>query len=125
MVSVERRSAVRHTRLAREMSLATGGQSYDLTNVANLLKDFQPKPKIESSIKVIALWHNWLAFAIVILLMLGEWLARHDEPALSCGVRCQIYSIITERSVSISGTLIDRLCESHIPFAIDFRNRLP
>jgi len=39
-VSVERRSAVRNTALAREMSLATGGQSYDLTNVSNLLKDF-------------------------------------------------------------------------------------
>jgi hypothetical protein len=75
-VSVERRSAVRNTALAREMSLATGGQSYDLTNVSNLLKDFQPKPKTESSIKVIALWHNWLAFGLVILLMLGEWLSR-------------------------------------------------
>ena len=75
-VSVERRSAVRNTALAREMSLATGGQSYDLTNVSNLLKDFQPKPKTESSIKVIALWHNWLAFGLVILLMLGEWLTR-------------------------------------------------
>jgi hypothetical protein len=75
-VSVERRSAVRNTALAREMSLATGGQSYELTNVSNLLKDFQPKPKTESSIKVMALWDNWLSFAVVILLMLGEWLAR-------------------------------------------------
>jgi hypothetical protein len=75
-VSVERRSAVRNTALAREISLVTGGQTYDLTNIANLLTDFQPKPKTESSIKVIALWDNWLAFAVVILLMLGEWLAR-------------------------------------------------
>jgi hypothetical protein len=58
------------------MSLATGGQSYDLTTVSSLLKDFQPKPRTESSIKVIALWHNWLAFAVIILLMLGEWLVR-------------------------------------------------
>ena len=75
-VSVERRSAVRNSALAREMSLATGGQSYDLTTVSNLLQDFQPKLKTESSIRVIALWDNWLAFGIVILLMLGEWLAR-------------------------------------------------
>ncbi len=75
-VSVERRSAVRNTALAREMALATGGQTYDLTNVSNLVEDFQPKPKPESSIKVISLWDNWLAFGLVILLMLGEWLAR-------------------------------------------------
>jgi hypothetical protein len=75
-VSVERRNAVRNSALARELALATGGQSYDLTNVSNLLNDFQPKPKPETSIKVIALWDNWLAFGIVIALMLGEWLAR-------------------------------------------------
>ena len=75
-VSVERRSAIRNSALAREISLATSGRSYDLTNVSQLPQDFQPKPKTESSIRVIALWDNWLAFGLVILLMLGEWLAR-------------------------------------------------
>jgi len=75
-VSVERRSAVRNTSLAREIAQATGGQSYDLANVSDLLQDFQPQPKTETSIRVIALWDNWLAFGVVLFLMLGEWLLR-------------------------------------------------
>ena len=75
-VSVERRSAVRNTPLAREISQATGGQSYDLTNVSDLLKDFHPLPKTETSIRIQTLWDNWFAFGIVIFLMLGEWLLR-------------------------------------------------
>ncbi|HEY3963301.1 MAG TPA: hypothetical protein VGM05_02010 [Planctomycetaceae bacterium] len=75
-VSVERRSAVRNSALAREIALATGGQSYDLTNVSNLLKDFQPPPRHESSILIRPLWNNWLAFGLVVCLMLGEWLLR-------------------------------------------------
>jgi hypothetical protein len=75
-VSVERRSAVRNSTLAREIALATGGQNYDLTNVSNLLQDFQPKPRHESSIIIRPLWNNWFAFGIVIFLMVGEWLIR-------------------------------------------------
>jgi hypothetical protein len=75
-VSVERRSAVRNTPLAREIAQTTGGQSYDLTNVSDLLKDFHPQPKTETSIKILTLWDNWLAFGLVILLMLVEWLTR-------------------------------------------------
>ena len=75
-VSVERRSAVRNTPLAREIAQATNGQSYDLTTVGRLLDDFQPQPRTETSIKTIALWDNWLAFGVVLLLMLGEWLIR-------------------------------------------------
>ena len=62
--------------LARELALATGAQSYDLTNVHSLLDDFHPEPRIETSIRVFALWDNWLAFSLVIALMIGEWLVR-------------------------------------------------
>jgi hypothetical protein len=75
-VSVERRSAVRNVTLAREIAQETGGRSYDLTNVGELLNDFQPRPQPEISIRVIPLWNNWLAFAVVLILMLGEWLFR-------------------------------------------------
>lgn len=75
-VSVERRSAVRNTPLAREIAQATGGQSYDLTNISDLLQDFHPQPKTETSIRILGLWDNWFAFGAVILLMLGEWLIR-------------------------------------------------
>jgi hypothetical protein len=75
-VSVERRSAVRNTPLAREIAQATGGQSYDLTNIGDLLKDFHPQPRPETSVRIIPLWNNWLAFSLVLILMLGEWLLR-------------------------------------------------
>ncbi len=75
-VSVERRSAVRNTPLAREIAQATGGQTYDLTNVSDLLKDFHPKPRSETSMRVMRLWDTWFAFGIVLFLMLGEWLVR-------------------------------------------------
>jgi hypothetical protein len=75
-VSVERRSAVRNTALAREIAMATGGQSYDLTNVSSLLQDFQPKSRHESSILIRPLWNTWFAFSLVVSLMVGEWLIR-------------------------------------------------
>ncbi|MGE5192410.1 MAG: hypothetical protein ACM3U2_07890, partial [Deltaproteobacteria bacterium] len=76
-VSVERRSAVRNTPLAREIAQATGGESYDLTNVSGLLKDFQPQPRTENSVRILTLWDNWLAFGVIVFLMLGEWLVRN------------------------------------------------
>jgi hypothetical protein len=75
-VSVERRSAVRNSALAREIAQATGGESYDLTNISELLKDFQPQPKSETSVRILTLWDNWLAFGVILFLMLGEWLLR-------------------------------------------------
>lgn len=75
-VSVERRSAVRNASLQRELAASTGGQSYDLTNVASFLNDFHPPQKSETSIKVFALWNTWLCFALVLLLLFGEWLVR-------------------------------------------------
>jgi hypothetical protein len=75
-VSVERRSAVRNTPLAREIAQATNGRSYDLTNVSSLLDDFQPQKRTETTIRVFAAWDNWLAFGVVIFLMLAEWLVR-------------------------------------------------
>ncbi|MBS0263390.1 MAG: hypothetical protein JSS02_15720 [Planctomycetes bacterium] len=75
-VSVERRSAVRNSALAREIALATGGQTYDLTNVTHLLQDFHPRPRQESSVQIRPLWNNWLAFGLIIGLLVLEWGVR-------------------------------------------------
>jgi hypothetical protein len=75
-VSVERRSAVRNAGLQEELADATGGRSYDLTTVGDFLHDFQPQPPTESSLKIISLWDTWLTFALIVSLMLAEWLIR-------------------------------------------------
>lgn len=75
-VAVERRSAVRNLSLQREIAVATGGQTYDLGNVASFVQDFQPPQLSETSVRVEELWSTWLCFGLVVVLMLGEWLVR-------------------------------------------------
>lgn len=75
-VSLERRTAVRNVALQREIALATGGQAYDLETFGRFVDDFQPPRKSESSVIVRPLWHTWLCFAVVVSLMLIEWLVR-------------------------------------------------
>lgn len=75
-VSAERRSAVRNVALQREIASATGGQSYELTNVASFVRDFQPPKKVETSVRVFPLWNTWPCFILVVGLLLGEWLVR-------------------------------------------------
>jgi hypothetical protein len=75
-VSVERQRPVRNVALEEAIADATGGKSYDLTSAERLADEIDLAAKTETSIQVIPLWNTWLAFACVIVLMLGEWLGR-------------------------------------------------
>ncbi|MFC1596803.1 hypothetical protein ACFL5Q_02545, partial [Planctomycetota bacterium] len=75
-VSAERQRAVRNAALGRSLSDATGGESYDLASVDQLVDQIDLVARTESTVRVVALWNTWLAFACVVLLMLGEWLGR-------------------------------------------------
>ena len=75
-VSAERRRGVRDEKLQSELSQATGGQSYDLTTVHRLPLDLDLRPTTERLTRNFPLWTTPLWFGTVVLLMLGEWLAR-------------------------------------------------
>jgi hypothetical protein len=75
-VSAERRRGVRDEKLQTELSQATGGRSYDLTTIHRLPIDLQLKPATERLTRNFPLWTTPLWFGTVVLLMLGEWLAR-------------------------------------------------
>ncbi|MCA9248950.1 MAG: hypothetical protein KDA42_17605, partial [Planctomycetales bacterium] len=75
-ISVERQRAVRNVSLEREIALASGGASYDLTNVSRLVDDVNLPAITETHVKVFPLWSTWLCFALVLLFMFAEWLLR-------------------------------------------------
>ena len=75
-VSAERRSAVRNVSLQTQVAAATGGKTYTLENVGNFVQDFQPLTRSETSIDVRPIWSTWLSFALIVTLMLCEWLLR-------------------------------------------------
>jgi hypothetical protein len=75
-VSAERERAVRNTALQQALADATGGKSYDLTSVAALPDQIHLVAQTETNVKVLTLWNTWPAFALVVIFMLGEWLAR-------------------------------------------------
>ena len=75
-VSVERQSATRNSDLQKAIADNTGGKSYDLTTVSRLPEEARLTAKTETNVEVIPLWNTWLAFGLVVLLMLGEWLGR-------------------------------------------------
>ena len=75
-LSAERRSAVRDTAVQNRLADITGGKAYDLTTVDDLLKDFSSASITERTIDIRPLWSTWPAFAVLMLLMLGEWWGR-------------------------------------------------
>jgi len=75
-VSVERQRAVRNTALQQAIADASGGKSYDLLSAGKLPDEIRLVSKTETNVEVIPLWNTWLCFALVLLLMLGEWLGR-------------------------------------------------
>jgi hypothetical protein len=75
-VSVERRSAVRNAALQENIAAETKGRSYELTSVQNILTDFDPKPKPETTVEIEPLWNSWLWFGLVVGLLMFEWLVR-------------------------------------------------
>jgi hypothetical protein len=75
-LSAERRSAVRNVALQESLAQETSGKAYDLADAARLAEDISPPAQRETSVRVFPLWNTWLAFALVLVLMFGEWLAR-------------------------------------------------
>jgi hypothetical protein len=75
-ISVERRSAVRNATLEREIAVATGGIDVDLARADGILENLEAPARTETSVKVFALWNTWFSFALVIALLLSEWLVR-------------------------------------------------
>jgi hypothetical protein len=76
---VERQRAVRNVELQRALAAETGGRSFDLKNVRDLVEQLQPAAKTEMSVEVISLASTWLSFALVVGLLLGEWMVRKWE----------------------------------------------
>lgn len=75
-LSAERRSAVRDSTVQHRLADLSGGQAYELTNVDNILKDFTPTRLTERTVDIRPLWSTWPCFALLMLLMLGEWWCR-------------------------------------------------
>lgn len=75
-LSVERRSAVRNVGIQQALATATGGKVYELDTVGSLVNDFNPPQLTETTIEIFPLWSTWFCFALVVLLMLGEWFGR-------------------------------------------------
>jgi len=74
---VERQAAVRNVELQRAVAEANpGGRSYELTEVARLTEDIQLAAKTETTIEPLTLWNTWIAFGLVVFLLLSEWLLR-------------------------------------------------
>jgi hypothetical protein len=81
-LSAERRSAVRDAALERELAnleskrYGVTGRDYEPTTLDRIVDDIFVPDEVESFPERIALWNTWLAFVIVVLLMLVEWLLR-------------------------------------------------
>jgi len=75
-ISAERREATRNIKLQEELAQATGGKSYDLTTVNRLPQEMKVAPVSEHHTRHISLWTTPGWFAVVVLLMLSEWLIR-------------------------------------------------
>lgn len=75
-LSAERRSAQRDEVTQQNIARLSGGNTYDLTNVSNLVNDLQLKPQLKVSHQVKPLWATPLWFIAVVGLMLVEWFTR-------------------------------------------------
>jgi hypothetical protein len=75
-LSAERRRGVRDEKLQNDLARQTGGRAYDLTNVSSLTSDLKLEPVVQRLTRNKALWSTPLWFALVVTLMLGEWLSR-------------------------------------------------
>jgi hypothetical protein len=75
-LSAERRRAVRDEKLQTALAQATGGRSYDLTNVNRLPDDLELTPLEQRQTRNVPLWTTPLWFGVVVMLMLGEWASR-------------------------------------------------
>ena len=75
-LSAERRSGKRNRALQDQLSVSTGGESYEFDTVNTITTRIKPRPREEITLKILTLWNTWPVFILVVLLMLGEWLFR-------------------------------------------------
>jgi len=75
-LSAERRSAVRNAGLQQQIAEVTGGKAYDLETVVGLPDDIPQRRLVESVVRVFPLWDTWPMFAVVVLLLITEWVLR-------------------------------------------------
>jgi hypothetical protein len=75
-VSAERRGAVRDRGLQDRLAQVSGGLALELDEAPRLAEAIAARPAEERVVKVLPLWNHWLAFALVIGLLLGEWMLR-------------------------------------------------
>jgi len=68
--------ARRNVALQESLARDTGGRSFDLAGVHDMVETIESAQRIETTTKIVPLWNTWLAFICVIALLLGEWLAR-------------------------------------------------
>ena len=76
-VSVERRVATRDVGLQGALANAVpGGKSFEFAELSQLVEDFQPPPRRQTTTEVFPLWNTWLVFGFVLILLFAEWLLR-------------------------------------------------
>ncbi len=74
--SVERRQIVRDVDLQRRIAEATGGRTYEVSQVDKLIRDLEVEPTYEQEHRQFALWNTPAWFLLVVGLMLSEWTLR-------------------------------------------------
>lgn len=73
---IERQRAIRNVDLQRTIAETTEGATCGLGDLGSLVDRLQPTAKTETTIEVISLTSTWFTFLLIVLLLLGEWLAR-------------------------------------------------
>ncbi len=74
--SVEKQQARRNKELQDRLASLTGGRSYDLDQLAELLRNLPQRREKETEIVQIELWNSWLFFGLVVGCLLVEWALR-------------------------------------------------
>ena len=75
-LSAERRMAQRDAQLQRRIALASGGASYELPEIGQMVSDLELHPRKITNERIKSLWQTPLWFMLVVGLMLGEWFTR-------------------------------------------------
>lgn len=74
--SLEQRRPDRDYKLQQDLAAVTGGKAYELHQLYDLADELRIEPPPERTERKFGLWNTWAVFAIVLFLMLGEWLTR-------------------------------------------------
>ena len=66
----------RNAELQYRIAQATGGRTYEASEVDQLVRDLQLRSTLETQSREVALWHTPAWFLVVVGLMLAEWITR-------------------------------------------------